>query len=195
MRPRGRIVNVWREASGSLTRNKMFKDERYHAACHEAAHAVACLLLGQGFDRIQLQDQPRMVHGIPGVSMGQFIPTSEKVYGYEGRCVEAQISLAGLAFEKLLRPSLTWFALALGQCRGDFDQALEWTRRALDNSREAEPFMLRVLLPPVREVLVSHWGAIAEIGRVLAERGKLSQPEVVAILEDVRPKRSSPAFA
>jgi len=77
--------------------------------------------------------------------------------------------------------------LAFGKCASDFAVAQEWMRRALGNcgdSHVIERFMLRFSAPPVRVMVVGHLHTIAQIGKVLAKRGNLSQPEVVAILED-----------
>jgi hypothetical protein len=173
-------------------RAKMLRAKRYAAACHEAAHAVICLHVGQTFKCIRLREEPRWTRGsITAKSLGQLIPTDETVYR-SAALKEVQVALAGLAFEKLLRPHLTFFLLsAFAQAAGDYEDAMEWCRYFLPTgatSTDVDKVIFKQLYPAVRKLVLAKWGKIAAVGDVLARCGELNQEQVEAILE---PKRKA----
>lgn len=167
-------------------RAKMLRDKRYAVACHEAAHAVICLYLGQNFDCIRLREEPRLTPlGVEGISLGQFIPIDENVRPHEA-LKEASVDLAGLAFEKLLRPHRTLTVLCLfAQAANDYKGAMEWCRYSLQTvsaSADVERFLFKQLFPLVRKQVLEKWSDIAAVGERLARFGKLNQAEVESIL-------------
>lgn len=113
------------------------------------------------------------------------MPTDETVYR-NGAATIAQISLAGLAFEKLLRPWKPYWELSLcGDPAGDYKNAMEWSRYALYNGGDSlavERWIFKYLLPQVRKLIAEHWSDIAAVGELLALRGELSQAEVEVAL-------------
>jgi len=166
----------------------MLKDKRYHSACHEAAHAVVCLQVNQTFKCIRLREEIRETNywgnGIVK-SLGRMIPTDETIYRNDA-WREAWVSVAGIVFEKLLRPHHSYAFMALfGAALNDYKDAVEWQRYSLYNTeddREVERILFKYTLPPVRRLVIEHWNDIANIGTLLAQRGELSQTEVEAAM-------------
>jgi len=169
-------------------------------ACHEAAHAVVCLAMGWGFKCIRLATQERDDRSWLGIrveveSVGQTVPTDERIYG-DDALKDVKISLAGIAFEKLRCPSMSYLLLLM-ECltASDYDNALKmyayWKTGSPEPPMEVKAMaelwereIFRDLLPEVRRLVAARWGAILRIGNALAERGELSQPEVEKLLRD-----------
>jgi hypothetical protein len=168
----------------------MLADKRYAAACHEAAHAVICLRLNQTFKCIRLREEARekpkhLVGTGTMVSLGQFIPTEEPV-DWNDAFTEAQIDLAGLAFEKVLRPHHSYAFLCLfGGPANDYQNAMKMCRWGMYNnkdSKQVELYMFKHLLPHVRKQVIESWNNIVVVGDLLAKRGELTQVEVVTTI-------------
>jgi hypothetical protein len=179
-------------------RRKMLSDRRYQTACHEAAHAVVSLLLEIPFKCIQLKEEPREVLGRPATSLGQLVPIDAPIYRRDALS-DAQVSLAGLAFEKLLRPHNSYFLFFLTSCNSDSLRAMGMCGYHLgrvgaaddtEGERDIESFMFKHLFPPVRKMVIEHWDEIVAVGDELAERGELSQREVRKVFAAKKPPQS-----
>ena len=179
----------------------MLSDRRYQAACHEAAHAVVSLLLGMPFKSIRLKEEPREpIFGHPVTSLGQIVPVDVPIYRRSDALTDAQVTLAGLAFEKLLRPHHNYYFLCcMSYPARDFTSAMNMCHLALgrgdaldgtEREREIERYMFKHLLPPVRTLVIEHWDDIVAVGDQLAERGKLSQREVRKVFAAKKPPSS-----
>jgi hypothetical protein len=168
----------------------MLVDKHYHAACHEAAHAVVCLLLHQTFKRIRIceeeipiEERPEHLKNEPAFTrLGRFVPTDEPAFDRGAN--EAVIALAGLTFEKLLRPYHSYtFLCCFGHARSDYGGAMQWGQRMLYGCKDSnivESHLFKYLLPDVRRMVIENWSDIAAIGELLLQRGELSQAEVEA---------------
>lgn len=169
----------------------MLKEDRYHYACHEAAHAVVCLREKMTFQCIRLcNERIESPNGLgPAQRHGQFVPTDDSLTRATALS-ETKISLAGIAFEKLLRPHYSYAALCvLGQAASDFHNAMDTTQYGLydnDNRREIERFIFKHLYPPVRALVIEDWPSIAAVGDALQQRGQLNQAEVVNVMHRVK---------
>lgn len=165
----------------------MLKDMRYHAACHEAAHAVICLRENMTFKCIRLCDET--IESPNGLGQarrhGQFLPTEERL-SRATALSETKIYLAGIAFEKLLRPHYSYAAVCVfGYAASDFHKAMEECGYGLyncDDHKETERFMFKHLYPPVRALVIEHWASIVAVGNALTERGELRQADVMNVI-------------
>ena len=112
-------------------------------------------------------------------SGGQLVvDTSEMLRGYEAHWDEAIIDLAGLAFEKILRPKLSILALLImGDAVNDYADALRLVRSSLRLLRP-EQYMLREWFPAALKIVRSEWAAIMKVGNALHACGQLTQQEV-----------------
>lgn len=177
-------------------RRRMLADERLAQACHESSHALAMLRLGVGFKTVMLCDEEVRggnyallnARGITVKRVGCVVPTDEVVRrGEEWR--EAQTLMAGLAFEKILRPGARYSSLCMfGPCESDYRKGMEWVSLALyddthHTGADVERVLFRELLPPARKLVVEDWCYIAAVGKLLAAHGQLSQSEVEAVLD------------
>jgi len=160
-----------------------------------------CLAVGSTFKCIRLREEPRKMPllfemlGATGgaISGGQFVPTDEKVYR-NGALAEAKIFLAGLAFEKLLRPNRTYFEIATSTCDADFRGADEWCRyHVTGRPRRTEKKLSRDerlevsrtynrALRETRRLVSERWDDVVRVGDALAQRRELTQAEVEQII-------------
>ena len=174
-------------------RKRMLKEPRYHYACHEAAHAIVCLEEDLNFECIRLCDEEtNSPNGLgPATRHGQFVPTNESMTR-QTAFSETRINLAGVAFEKLLRPHHSYAVICVfGKGASDWHGAMESCEFGLyDKSKgnEIERFMFKHLYPPVRALVAERWSDIATVGDALAQCGKLNQAEVIHVLSGKRPK-------
>jgi hypothetical protein len=169
-----------------VTRRRILKDDRYHAALHEAAHAVAHIALGQSFICIRLCSEPAVYKDgreQTGTRLGQtMVDLSEILYGYEAIRDEAIANLVGLAFEKKMYPKASWMMLLyfMGAASNDYVSALNQAKIVCRRMRfDPEEYMMKEWFPLAVNIVTTRWEEIVKLGTALYEAGELSYVECV----------------
>jgi len=154
-------------------------DPALAAACHQAAHAVAAILLGVPFACAETGSAGvagrLVVEGRPG-------PASEEVM---------VCAMAGAAFDSLLRPKASLLSIFARSCRCGFCKA-GWQPTSIcfgdDGWKGRKKLMPAFLLS--KGLVRENWGTIVRVGRVLAVRGRMAFDEILDAA--TRPEQACP---
>jgi len=153
------------------------------AACHDAAHAVAGILLGVPFACAETD---------PGKAAGVGRPVVE---GRPGPAAEEHIAcaMAGAAFDSLLRPKGSLYSVLArsfpcGGCKSAW-QARSVLLAPPGGGRQGRKKAMGIYLRS-RRLVRENWGTIVRVGRVLAVRGRMTRDEILEIA--TRPEPACP---
>ena len=142
-------------------------------ACHEAAHAVASILLGSAFVYAEIGPYDAGLGGGTVAVDGKPDPATE-----EGMVC----ALAGAAFDSLLRPKASFASVLAGSSRCGFCKA-GWQVKSLllaspGTDREGRKKAMGIYLRS-KGLVRENWGTIVKVGRVLAVRGRMTYDEIL----------------
>jgi len=168
----------------NMARRSRVTEITFAAACHEAAHAVMCLAEGRKFNRVCIEWLPGDLNTPEGVWWGK-IELALEPESLSDVSREIAIFPAGIVFEKILRPNLSYDRIS-STCGGlsDFWNALNSCAALVgcDKNDRRAAYVYKRSLRPTREFILERWDDIVRIGEELAVRGKLTQSEVEALL-------------
>ena len=151
------------------------RDPVLAAACHQAAHAVAGILLGVPFACAEI--------GPGGAAGGGRLV----VDGRPGPATEEEMAcaMAGAAFDALLRPKAPLVSVLARSCRCGFCKST-WQPTSIcfgdagwKGRKKVMPAFLRS-----KGLVRENWGTIVRVGRMLAVRGCMAYDEVLEAATD-----------
>jgi hypothetical protein len=142
-------------------------------ACHQAAHAVASILLDVPFAHAEIGS---------GDAAGRLIVEGKPCPPTEEGMVSA---MAGAAFDALLRPTAPLLSIFARSCRCGFCKST-WQPTSIcfgdtgwKDRKKVMPAFLRS-----KGLVRENWGTIVKVGRVLAVRGRMAYDEILEAATD-----------
>jgi hypothetical protein len=154
-------------------------DPALAAACHQAAHAVAGILLGVPFACAET--------GFGGEA-GRLVVDGEPDPAAE-ECMAC--AMAGAAFDSLLRPKASLLSVFARSCRCGFCKST-WQPTSIcfgDNGRKERKRVMPAFLRS-KDLVQENWGTIVRVGRVLAVRGRMAYDDILEAA--TRPEQACP---
>ena len=144
-------------------------------ACHQAAHAVAGILLGVPFAGAEI--------GSGNAAGGGRLVVDDK----PGPATEEEMAcaMAGAAFDALLRPKAPLLSVLARSCRCGFCKAA-WQPTSIcfgdtdwKGRKKVMPAFLRS-----KGLVRENWGTIVRVGRMLAVQGRMAYDDVLEAATD-----------
>jgi len=142
-------------------------------ACHEAAHAVAGILLGVPFAGAEIGS---------GDAAGRLVVDGGSDPATEGGMTCA---MAGAAFDALLRPRAPLLSVLARSCRCGFCKST-WQPTSICFGDDGWKGRKKVMPAFLRSkgLVRENWGTIVRVGRVLAVRGRMTNDEILEAATD-----------
>jgi hypothetical protein len=166
------------EIRGLSDRKKLHRDGRLKSACHEAAHALLSLHLDIPFVGIEVGDKTVERNGTSTEIRGRLIVGDYKYTRRDALSV-ARVSLAGVAYERIVNPHGNILTALLSGAWFDYTQAAECVEfSGLVDEPNVEKLIDNQLLPKVHGFIIENWNAIMHVGTALAHSGELSYTKV-----------------
>jgi hypothetical protein len=160
-------------AGGRNETREVIADPVLEIACHQAAHAIAGILLGIPFACAEID---------PGDAAGRLVVDGKP----DPPVGEGMVcAMAGAAFDALLRPTAPLTSILARSCRCGFCKAT-WQPTSICFGDAGWKHRKRVMPAFLRSkgLVRENWGTIVRVGRMLAVRGRMTYDEVLEAATD-----------